>query len=644
MAEPQSKKRKILPEPGKRNILITSALPYVNNVPHLGNIVGSVLSADAFARFCKARGHPTLYVCGTDEYGTATETKAIEEKCTPQELCDKYHALHAATYEWFNIGFDYFGRTPTQQQTDIAQDIFTKLNKNGYLEERTTVQPYCETHKAFLADRFVEGTCPLCGYEDARGDQCDKCGKLLDPLDLIKPRCKLDNATPIKKETRHTFLLLDKLQPEVEKWNRESSKKGAWSSNGISITENWLKEGLKARGITRDLKWGTKVPLPGYDDKCLYVWFDACIGYVSITANYTEEWEKWWRAPDDVQLYQFMGKDNVPFHTVIFPGSQIGTGDTWTKLHHLSTTEYLNYENGKFSKSRNVGVFGTNAKATGIPSDVWRYYLLSRRPENGDAEFEWKAFIDSNNNELLKNLGNFVNRIVKFVNAKNYESVIPDYTKYTEPGFDEWKAEVNEVLQQYITELEAVKIKAGLSSALHISSLGNKLLQMNTLDNKLAVEQPEKCAAVVGLGVNLIHLLASVIAPYMPSTCESILRQLNLEMLIIPDKWEAASVPAGHKINPAEYLFSQIKPEKEQEWREMFGGEEARKQREEKAAKAAAKKAEKNRKKEKKAAAAKVEGESVESVEKDGAQKLDEAPRGVEEVTKGVHQASLQPS
>lgn len=647
-------KKEILPEEGKRNILITSALPYVNNVPHLGNIIGSVLSADVFSRYCKARGLPTLFVCGTDEYGTATETKAIEEKCTPEELCSKYNKIHAEVYEWFNIGFDIFGRTPTHQQTEIAQDIFTKLHQNGYLEERTTVQPYCETHKAFLADRFVEGTCPLCGYEDARGDQCDKCGHLLDPLDLLKPRCKLDGASPVPKETKHVFLLLDKLQKSVEEWSEKSSKEGAWSANGIHITKSWLQEGLKPRGITRDLKWGTKVPLAGYDEKVLYVWFDACIGYVSITANYTDQWQKWWHNPENVSLYQFMGKDNVPFHTVVFPASQLGTGEKWTMLNHLSTAEYLNYEKGKFSKSRGIGVFGTSAKDTGIPSDVWRYYLLSRRPETGDTEFEWDGFIASNNNELLKNLGNFVNRIIKFINSANYDDVVPDYTKYADEdgALASHKKEVNEALKTYLKSMDAVKIRQGLFDAFHISYLGNKLLQANKLDNALAKEQPERCAAVAGLALNHVHLLASLVAPYLPATTKSILEQLKMDLLIIPDDWKADSIKPGHKIGKAAYLFSQIKPEKEKEWRDMFGGEEAKKAKAEKEAKAAARKADKAKKAAKKAAekaaaasgdSTPLQGKSVEAVEKDGAQKL-EAKDAVEEVTEGVKQAALQTS
>lgn len=245
------------------------------------------------------------------------------------------------------------------------------------------------------------------------------------------------------------------------------------------------------------------------------MWFDATIGYVSITATYTDEWQQWWRNPEDVKLYQFMGKDNVPFHTVVFPSTQIGTGDNWTMLNTISTTEYLNYEKGKFSKSRGIGVFGTDAEKTQIPSDVWRYYLLSHRPETGDSEFEWDGFIAANNNELLKNLGNFVNRVVKFVNSKVYDSVVPDYTKFSDSYFEEHKRKANELLKQYVAELEDVKLRAGLATAMHLSSLGNQLLQDNKIDNKLATEQPDRCAAVVGMALSHIHLLASLIQPYM---------------------------------------------------------------------------------------------------------------------------------
>lgn len=566
----------ILPKDGERNILITSALPYVNNVPHLGNIIGSVLSADIYARYAKNRNYNTLFVCGTDEYGTATETKALEEKVTPQQLCDKYHVLHKEVYDWFDIDFDYFGRTTTPLQTEIAQDIFMKLYNNGYLEEQTTEQLYCETHKSFLADRFVEGTCPKCGYDDARGDQCDKCGNLLDPLELINPRCKLDDAKPVPKNSTHVYLKLGDLEPELQQWFIEASEKGAWSKNSKTITNSWLKQGLDSRCITRDLVWGTPVPLEKFKDKVLYVWFDATIGYVSITANYFKDskdiagWEKWWRDPENVQLYQFMGKDNVPFHTVVFPATQIGTKDPWTKLHHLNTTEYLQYEGGKFSKSRGVGVFGNNAKDTGISPSVWRYYLASVRPESSDSHFSWKEFVTKNNSELLANLGNFVNRLVKFVIAK-YNGVIPAYNPEQIPNYAVFELEVNGLLASYIESMEAVSLRRGLELAMAISSRGNQFLQDNKLDNSLFNNSPDLSDAVVGVGLNLIYLVSAVISPFMPETRTQISEILNAPPLSITDKFELV-LEAGHNIGKAQYLFKRIDEKKIEEWKALYGG------------------------------------------------------------------------
>lgn len=601
----------ILPEKGKKNVLITSALPYVNNVPHLGNVIGSVLSADVFSRFSKLRDRPTLFICGTDEYGTATETKALETGQTPKELCDEFHKKHKEVYDWFEIAFDYFGRTTTEQQTVIAQDIFTKLHKNGYLEERTTTQPYCEKHESFLADRFVEGTCPKCSYEDARGDQCDKCGSLLDPFELINPHCKIDGATPVPRDTTHIFLLLNKAQPAIEEWFSKSSVQGAWPVNGVSITKSWLDKGLEGRSITRDLKWGTPIPLPGYEKKVLYVWFDACIGYPSITANYTKDWELWWRDPENVKLYQFMGKDNVPFHTVIFPGSQMGTGDKWTMLNHLSTTEYLNYENGKFSKSRGVGVFGDGAKETGIPPSVWRYYLLANRPETQDSQFEWKAFIAANNSELLNNIGNFINRLIKFVNAQ-LDGKIPEFSPdHTEESFDfpEFIDEINTLLAEYVADMEAVRLRAGLKKFMEISSKGNNLLA-GRLDKANLQANPTRTHTIIGLSLNLAYLLASLSSPFMPSTATSIVQQLNAPLISIPDKWSPDLLSAGHKIGKAAYLFTKIPDEKEEEWRIKYGGTQASRLAEEeaKAKKAADRARDKERKKAKKGAAKAGEG------------------------------------
>lgn len=562
--------RKIMPIPGQKNILVTCALSYVNNVPHLGNIIGSMLSADAFVRYCRMRKYNTLFVNGTDEYGTATETKALEEKVSCKELCDKYHAIHKEIYSWFGIDFDYFGRTTTPKQTEIAQDIFLKLHKNNYLKEDIVTQLFCEKCNRYLADRFVEGECPLCHYEDARGDQCDKCGKLINAIELIKPRCKVCSNHPITKESNHIFIDLPKLQGKCEEFVKRSSVEGGWSQNSISITNGWLKEGLKPRCITRDLKWGTPVPLEHMKDKVFYVWFDAPIGYISITANYTDEWKKWWMNPDDVTLWQFMGKDNIPFHTVIFPCSELGTGDNYTLLNRLSTTEYLNYENGKFSKSRNVGVFGNNVVETGIPVEVWRYYLLINRPETNDSAFTWNDFISRNNSELLANIGNFVNRLLKFIVAK-YDSVIPEYD-ITGPNEQKLIENVNKLLKEYITNMESAKLRAGLKLVMDISQLGNAYLQENKIDNKLFTEKRQICNNVVAISANLVYLLSSLVYPMMPTTSESMIKQLNAPLRMIADTWEANELLPGHVIGKPDYLFKRIDPEMENVWRAKYGG------------------------------------------------------------------------
>ena len=656
-----TQKDKILPVKGQRNILITSALPYVNNVPHLGNIIGSVLSADVFSRYNKARGRRTLFVCGTDEYGTATETKALEENVSPRQLCDKYNKLHTDIYEWFEIGFDIFGRTSTRQQTDITQNIFRRLYENGYLIERTSFQPYCTgeagQEHGFLADRFIEGICPKCGYDDARGDQCDKCGSVdYDPLDLENARCKIHpKVKPVPCETKHMNIRLDELQPAIQEWFEKTCVEGSWSRNGQIITESWLKQGLRDRGITRDLKWGTPIPLDLfkeekdraiYKDKVFYVWFDACIGYVSITANYTKDWEQWWRDPENVRLYQFMGKDNVPFHSVIFPGSQIGTRETWTMVNHLSTTEYLNYEAGKFSKSRGIGVFGNNAKDTGVPPDVWRYYLIKHRPETADSQFEWRDFIAQNNNELLAKLGNFVNRIIKLINSKIYNSIIPDYSSlHSDAKFDGVKGEINKLLHRYLEQLEAVRLKDGLQTAMDVAQEGNNFIQSNRLDNKLAANEPDQAAAVAGLAINIIYLCSSLFEPYLPATSKSILEQLDVPFLYIPDHWQGDEIKPGHQISKAKYLFSQIDPKKEDEWREMYGGtQEIRAKKDEEAArKRAQKQADKLKKAAKKVAKAKegeingkpVEFSSVEASAVGGAAPMGDGNEPVDSVTDG---------
>lgn len=554
----------------KKKILITSALPYVNNIPHLGNIIGCVLSADVFARFCRMAGYETLYICGNDEYGTTTETKALEEGITPKELCDKYNKIHEEIYKWFEIDFSYFGRTSHPKQKEIVQDIFLKLYKNGFIIEDILIQPYCEHDKMFLADRFVEGTCQVCGYEKAKGDQCENCGKVHDPSDLKNPKCALCGKTPVFKKTKHLFLELDKLRPELEKWVDKTSKEGNWSNNAISITKGWLDQGLKKRCITRDLKWGIPVPLKGFEDKVFYVWFDAPIGYISITAAKFKDWEDWWKNPDEISLYQFMGKDNIPFHTVLFPSCLLGTGDKWTMLKTISSTEYLNYEDSKFSKSQGVGVNGDEAKETGIEADLFRYYLLRNRPEKNDTQFIWSDFMDKVNGEIIGNYANLVNRILQFID-RFFNSVIPsfkvkDNDLFKKINFDSRK---NEIIKLY----EEVELKKTLLTILDLCSEGNKYFQ-DTEPWVLIKTDPEKAKDIIGTLSGFVKDISILLWPYIPITVEKVFKMLNLDKKIISiDELGKYKNINNLKINKPEILFKKIEKEFIEELREKFNGQ-----------------------------------------------------------------------
>ncbi len=506
-------------------ILITSALPYVNNVPHMGNIIGCVLSADVAARYHRLRGHEVLFVCGTDEHGTATETKAQEEGLTPRQLCDKYHAVHQEIYAWFSISFDVFGRTSRENHHRITQDIFRKLHENGYILERDVQQAYCATDKKFLADRFVTGTCPHCRAPDARGDQCDACGKLLDPLELIEPRCKTCGATPEQRTSRHLFLDLPALAPKLTEWIDKQSKRGAWTQNAITTTRAWLERGLEPRAITRDLSWGVPVPLPEYAGKVFYVWFDAPIGYISITDQLDgTDWHSWWQDPSRVRLYQFMAKDNIPFHTILFPAALLGTGEPWTMLHHIDATEYLQSEEGKFSKSRGTGLFGDGAIASGIPADVYRYYLLINRPETSDTTFAWKDLQEKSNNELLANLGNLVNRTLKFIAQYQDNTVREAVLDEIALNFRTWIAEEAVTVGN---ELEACREKDALKRIMLMSQKANAYFQEQA-PWKTRTEDPESCARAMYVLANTIKDLSILIGPFLPTTAARMREQLGL--------------------------------------------------------------------------------------------------------------------
>ena len=568
-----------------KKVLITSALPYVNNVPHLGNIIGAVLSADVFARFCRNKDLETLYICGSDEHGTATETKAKQANLSPKELCDKYYLLHKEIYEWFNISFDIFGRTSKDNHKKITRDIFNKVLENGFIVEDKIIQPYSVKSEMFLADRFIEGTCPYCSYESARGDQCDGCGKLLNPHELINPRSSIDGSKPEFRETEHLFLDLEKLQPYLEKWVDKQSKKGNWTQNTIRTTKAWFKEGLKKRAITRDLKWGIQIPESAfngrYKDKVFYVWFDAPIGYISITEQLLgEKYKEWWLNPDNVNLYQFMGKDNIPFHSIIFPATLMASNkelsidnpkSEFTLVNHINSTEYLNYEHTKFSKSRNIGVFGNNAKESGIPSDVFRYVLMFYRPENADTQFTWKSLQERLNNELVANFGNFVNRTLSFTNKFLDNKIVAIHESDLNEEEKQFHNSYSEEIKEFVKLLEHVKLRDALSQFMKISSLGNIYFQDNA-PWKTKTTNRNKCERDLSLLANLVKDLAIMIEPYMPSISKNIFKQLNMGVKKYSDLGKLSL--ESHDINQAEILFNKLDDKEIEILKKKYSGEQ----------------------------------------------------------------------
>lgn len=576
--------------------LITSALPYVNNIPHLGNLI-QMLSGDVFARFCRNKGYDTLYICGTDEYGTATETKAIEEKKTPRELCDYYYQEHTKIYDWFHINFDKFGRTSNEQCTEITQALFNDLDKAGFIKEHVNKQLFCPKCNMYLADRYVDGTCPKCGSTKARGDQCDDCGSLLDPIDLKDPKCHTCGSTPEVRETKHLYIDLPNLSKNLDAWMAKTSVEGKWSDNAINITKAWIRDGLNERAITRDLKWGIPVPKAGYEDKVFYVWFNAPIGYMSITKQLADElkaegkntfdWKSWWnpseseeaKGKEHVELFQFIGKDNIPFHTVIFPSTLLGSPHDWTKLFHMSSTEYMNYEDGKFSKSRGVGVFGTDAIETGIPADAWRFYIFYNRPEKQDFQFTWKDFMEKMNSELIGNLGNLVNRTLLFVN-RYFEGKIPDA-----PVDEELWAQVRDLETKITENLEWANLKDAFRQCFEISDICNKKFQAAE-PWKTRESDPAACAKLIHNLCYVIKDLMIMMNPYMPQYTQIVMgylgksikeTQVGKETKEGLDWSDLGNTTGLDKVGPTEVYFKPLDQKTMLAFREKFGGQKSAK-------------------------------------------------------------------
>ncbi|MEL7482127.1 MAG: methionine--tRNA ligase, partial [Pseudomonadota bacterium] len=519
----------------KRRILITSALPYINGIKHLGNLAGSQLPADVYARYQRLQGHDVLYICATDEHGTPAELAAQEQGISTQEYCDHYHEVQKSLGDGFTLSFDWFGRSSSPENARLTQHFAHVLEENGLIEERISKQVFSVDDGRFLPDRYVEGTCPHCGFEKARGDQCDNCGRLLDPVDLINPYSAVSGGTNIEiRDTAHLFLRQSKLQDTIRDWV-EASKD--WPQLARSIALKWLDEGLRDRAITRDLAWGVPVlgkdglPRAGFEDKVFYVWFDAPIEYIAATQEWADaqdqDWARWWRTDqgaEDVEYVQFMGKDNVAFHTVSFPVTLIGSKEPWKTVDRLKAFNWVTWYGGKFSTSNNRGVFMDQALNL-LPADYWRWYLMANAPEGSDAAFTWEGFQASINSDLANVLGNFVNRITKYTVSK-FDGIVPAEGA---AGDDEaWIAkELAQRLQTLTEHYENMEFRKAAAETRAIWAAGNEYL---TRAEPWVKFKTDRDAAAIGVrtGLNLVAVFAIIAQPLIPTTAKTILDTLGI--------------------------------------------------------------------------------------------------------------------
>lgn len=556
-------------------ILVTSALPYINGVPHLGHMVGCLLPSDIYARFMRMMGNEVLYICGTDEHGTTSEVGALKAGMDVQAYCDMNHDRHAKTYKDFELSFDFFGRTSTEQNKEMTYHIFEQLDKNGFIDEKTIKQVYSIDDKMFLADRYITGTCPYCGYEKARGDQCENCTKVLEPTDLIDARSSISGSKNLEvRETKHLFLNLPKLEGDLAAWLK--TKEPFWPDVAYTIAQKWLKEGLQERCITRDLKWGFKVNKKGYEDKVFYVWFDAPIGYIGITKQWADEkpqernWKDWWQNPKEVRHVEFMGKDNVPYHAITFPATLLGTRENWTQVDFLKGFSYLTYEGGKFSKSENRGIFAEDAIKE-FPADYWRYWLMSNAPEGSDASFTWELFAGSINKDLNGVLGNFVSRVLKMTSSK-LGNKVPEGGEYSKLEED-LIATLQQRVNDYIKYLNEMEFRKALGELRAIWVEGNNYISV--AEPWTVIKTDEKRAKVILRAcINLIRIFAILSAPIMPKVAQSMLDRLGVESVSLKDfdvKKEMNALKGGEDFEVGEMLFERITPERLEELKAKYG-------------------------------------------------------------------------
>lgn len=546
----------------KEKILVTSALPYANGPIHLGHLSGAYLPADIYVRYQRLKGNDVLYICGSDEHGVPITITADKEKVKPQTIIDRFHNINKEAFEKFSMSFDIYSRTSLKTHHENAQKFFKSFYKQGLLSEEKTMQFYDRKAKMFLPDRYVEGTCPKCGYEEARSDECEKCGSLYDPSQLKNPKSKVSGETPELRETTHWYFPLGNFQDRIEKYVDEMNDKYGWKDNVLNYCRNWFKEGLGNRAITRDLDWGVKVPLDGAEGKVIYVWFEAVLGYISATIELSKQlgdenlWKKYWQ-DQQTKYVAFIGKDNIVFHTIIFQAILMAWNDVNEEKYilpqNVPANEFLNFEGKKFSKSRGWGIDVIDFLNL-FPADPLRYTLAANLPENKDTDFYWKEFQAKNNDELADILGNFINRTFTFVH-KHFEGKVPPSGSLAEIDeqllnlIEKYPAKVGGLLNNY-------KIKQATLEVMNLARAGNKYFNDSEPWKSLKTDK-EKCGTTLNICLQTIYSLAELFSPIIPNSSEKIFTMLNAE----PVEWDKIgthNLEEGHQLNKADILFKKI--------------------------------------------------------------------------------------